>query len=195
MGLAKGRPQSIGVVWDQDEVNVVRHEAVGPDLDPGRTAARGEKVAIDGVVRVVEDGLLSPIATLRPCGWRWRPTTLGCSLVRRITPGALTLSFWFCSCRPMASERTGRMYCPASFPNLPLAHGVKDDRHVRAICRCGASAVVDTAPWIAEGLGGQPLHSFQDRMRCIPCGARSAKLEIWYRKARPSLQGAIYVFR
>jgi hypothetical protein len=94
-----------------------------------------------------------------------------------------------------STPRRGRMYCPASFPNLPLAHGIGEDRHVRALCGCGAMAVVDTTPWQTEGLGGKPLHTFQDRMRCIACGARSVPLQIWYGKARPSLQSAIYVFR
>src|SRR4051812_44919400 len=93
-----------------------------------------------------------------------------------------------------ARARTGRMYEKASFGRLPLAHGVGDDRHVRAICACGAMSVVDTSMWIAAGLGGEALWRFEDRMRC-QCGARSVPLEIWYGKARPLLQGVIYVFR
>jgi len=91
-------------------------------------------------------------------------------------------------------QRWGQAFEKASFPNLPLAHGVGDDRHVRALCACGGMSVVDTAPWIAAGEGGKPLHAFEDRMRCA-CGARSIPLEIWYGKARPSLQSGIYVFR
>lgn len=92
------------------------------------------------------------------------------------------------------TESKGRMYWDGALEGLPLAHSIGENRHLRAVCACGASSVVDTSMWIAEGLGGQPIPSFYDRMRCA-CGARSVKLEIWYRQVRPSLQGMIYVFR
>ncbi len=95
----------------------------------------------------------------------------------------------------MNTVRFGIMYEKASWPDLPLGHGVGEDRHVRAICKCGASSVVDTSMWVAAGLGGKPLPTFEDRMRCIPCGARSVPLEIWYGRVRPTLQAMIYVFR
>ena len=95
----------------------------------------------------------------------------------------------------MASDRRGVMYERASWGTLPLSHGVGEDRHIRALCGCGAAAVVDPAMWIAEGLGGARLSSFEDRMRCGACGARSVPLQVWYGRARPSFQSMIYVFR
>ena len=95
----------------------------------------------------------------------------------------------------MDSERTGRMFDRGSWGNLSLSHGVKEDRHIRAVCRCGATAIIDPSHWMSEGAGGQPLSSFEDRLRCIPCGARSVPLEIWYRQTRATYQGAIYIFR
>jgi hypothetical protein len=78
---------------------------------------------------------------------------------------------------------------------LPLAHGIAEDRHVRALCDCGASAVIDVSMWVAEGSTGLQLSSFEDRVRCGACGARRVPLQIWHQKARPTLQTAIYVFR
>ena len=84
--------------------------------------------------------------------------------------------------------RTGVMYDTASFPNLPLAHGVGvsgDDRHVRGLCSCGASGAVDIRKWIAAGLGGQPLKGFQTRLSCTACGVEDVRLEVWYGPAEP----------
>lgn len=77
------------------------------------------------------------------------------------------------------------MYNLASFPRLPLAHGVGKDRHIRADCDCGAFGVIDPSPWIEAKEGGQPLLSFRTRLRCTRCGAENVTLEIWYQAARP----------
>jgi hypothetical protein len=82
------------------------------------------------------------------------------------------------------------MYDSATFPNLPLAHGVsvadRPDRHLHGVCRCGATGVVDPAPWIAAGLGGQSLRGFAARLKCLACGADGiAALEVWYRGVEP----------
>jgi hypothetical protein len=95
----------------------------------------------------------------------------------------------------MASDRRGIMYERASWGHIPLAHGIGDDRHVRAACDCGAMAVIDTAMWIAEGCAGLKLSSFEERVRCGACGARRVPLQVWYGKVRPTLQTPIYVFR
>jgi hypothetical protein len=80
--------------------------------------------------------------------------------------------------------------------NLPLAHGVGPDRHLRARCAsCARLVVFDPAPWIAARLGSLPLASFETRLRCL-CGARRASLEIWTGPA-PGHAGdnSIYAFR
>jgi hypothetical protein len=80
--------------------------------------------------------------------------------------------------------------------DLPLAHGVGPDRHLRASCRsCGRQVVFDPTPWIGERLGGHRLTWFESRLRCL-CGGRSARLEIWTGPAPTTELGAgIYPFR
>src|SRR5471030_2466887 len=92
-------------------------------------------------------------------------------------------------------ERSGRMYSAATFPNLPLAHGVGPDRHLRAYCRCGAWAVIDPSRWIADKLGGAPLTSFYARLRCTQCGARSVPIEVWNGVGQDERPGVIWAWR
>lgn len=93
----------------------------------------------------------------------------------------------------MAADGSGRMYEAASWSHLPLAHGIGPGRHIRALCRCGVQAVIDPTPWAPEG--GRRLTSFEDRLRCGACGARSVPLEIWYGHEPPTLAPDIWIFR
>jgi hypothetical protein len=43
---------------------VVRHQAPGPNLDPGRAAILGEQVAIKRIVGLAEEGARTAIAAL-----------------------------------------------------------------------------------------------------------------------------------
>jgi hypothetical protein len=45
-------------------VNVVRHQAPGPYLDPGRGAIGGEQVAIKRIVGLAEEGPRAAVAAL-----------------------------------------------------------------------------------------------------------------------------------
>jgi len=90
-------------------------------------------------------------------------------------------------------QHTGRMFDAITFGHYPLAHGVGPDRHLRAVCACGASVVLDPTPWIEAHDGGKPLTSFWERLRC-KCGARSVPLEIWYQTAPPD-NGPVWIWR
>jgi len=78
-----------------------------------------------------------------------------------------------------------------------LSHGIGEDRHLRAVCAvCDRRVIFDPAPWVAQGLCGLPLTSFESRLRCV-CGARRARLEVCSGPA-PDGGGAdrtIYAFR
>jgi hypothetical protein len=77
--------------------------------------------------------------------------------------------------------------------DLPLSVGLRDDRHVRAMCACGVVVVLDMRPWADEQ--DLPLSRFEDRVRCTRCGARSVHLEVWFGPQRAKPQDAIYMFR
>jgi hypothetical protein len=43
---------------------MIRHQAIGPDLDPLRTAKRGHQFEVGGIVLLAEERLLATIAAL-----------------------------------------------------------------------------------------------------------------------------------
>ena len=64
-----------------------------------------------------------------------------------------------------------------------------------ARCACGREAVVNPAPWIAQGLSRQLVRDLEHRLRCV-CGARQAQLEIrGLAEAPGNGAGGIHVFR
>jgi hypothetical protein len=65
MRLAERRAQAVRIGRRQDQMHVVGHQAVGPHRDARRPAALRQQRAICGVVVVVEEDLLAPVAALR----------------------------------------------------------------------------------------------------------------------------------
>src|SRR4051794_19828261 len=57
-------PQTISVGWHQDEMNVIGHQAPGPDRDIGSLAAFRQEVAVERVVVVAEEHAGTTIAAL-----------------------------------------------------------------------------------------------------------------------------------
>lgn len=64
MGLANGPAQSILRGRNGDQVDVIGHQAVGPDLDPALPARLGHQVEIRDVVLVAEKRLLPTVPPL-----------------------------------------------------------------------------------------------------------------------------------
>ncbi len=58
--LAQGLAQAVFVPRHQDQVHVVRHQAIGPDRHP----VLGQELDIGALVPVVEEGLEPPVAPL-----------------------------------------------------------------------------------------------------------------------------------
>jgi len=55
MGRAEGEGQAVLAGAAEDQVNMVGHQAIGPDLDRGLAHLLGEQVAIDLLVAVFEE--------------------------------------------------------------------------------------------------------------------------------------------
>src|SRR5882757_7377118 len=64
MHARQGAAEPVRIGRHQDEVDVVRHQAPGPHLDPGGAAILGEHVAIKRIVAVAEEGPRTAVATL-----------------------------------------------------------------------------------------------------------------------------------
>ena len=62
--VGEGAPQSVGVGRHDDDVNVIRHQAIGPDL--GARLGRGvsQQRSIEDIIALLEEGLFAPIAAL-----------------------------------------------------------------------------------------------------------------------------------
>ncbi len=65
MHLAKSPRQVSGIPRDCDDVNMVGHEAVCPDINTTQACKLQKNGKIGGVVRFVEEYFLPPVATLR----------------------------------------------------------------------------------------------------------------------------------
>ena len=64
MRLADGPPQAILGFRRRNQMDVIGHQAIAPNLDPFLTAPLGHQFDVGRVVLVVEKGLLSTVATL-----------------------------------------------------------------------------------------------------------------------------------
>jgi hypothetical protein len=64
MRLAERARQRLGRVRHQDQMHMVGHQAVAPDLDAGLGAALGQKVAVEREVGRLEEHRLAPVAAL-----------------------------------------------------------------------------------------------------------------------------------
>ena len=72
MHRSQSAPQPIGIGGRQDQVNVVGHQDLGPDLDIGRAAGLRKQIAIKRVIGIRKEGLRSAIAALRDVMWHTR---------------------------------------------------------------------------------------------------------------------------
>jgi hypothetical protein len=78
---------------------------------------------------------------------------------------------------------------------LKLAQALLARSSLWAVCGCGREAVIDPAPWVAQGMRRQPLAQLEPRLRC-QCGARRVSLEIrGLAEAPGGPTGGIHIFR
>jgi hypothetical protein len=56
--------ESLGGFGNRDQVNVIRHQAVGPDGDAVAAAGLGQELPVEAVVRRFQKRRLAPIASL-----------------------------------------------------------------------------------------------------------------------------------
>lgn len=62
--IGKGPAQPVFVGWHDDDVDMVRHQAITPDFRPGPLCGLRQKVAVKRVVGILEKRLLPTIAPL-----------------------------------------------------------------------------------------------------------------------------------
>ena len=60
----EGAPQAVRVAGHQDQMDMVGHQAPGPDLDAGGAAGAAEEIAIEHIVRIRKERLLAAVAPL-----------------------------------------------------------------------------------------------------------------------------------
>ena len=65
MHVAEGAAQPVLVARGRDDVHVVGHQAIGPDLHPCLARGIGQQVQIQLIVAILEEGLLAAVAALR----------------------------------------------------------------------------------------------------------------------------------
>ncbi len=63
--VAEGAAETFLIARHGDDVNVVGHQAVGPDLDPCPSCRIRQQVEVQFVVAILEEGLLAAVAALR----------------------------------------------------------------------------------------------------------------------------------
>ena len=62
--LSHRQPEPGVVLRRQDQVDVVGHEAIGPDLDTPAPDLFRQKIAVDLLVAVLKENRLAPVSTL-----------------------------------------------------------------------------------------------------------------------------------
>jgi hypothetical protein len=62
--VSKCPAQAIIVGWNGDDVDMVGHQAIGPDRDIGAVRRVGQQIEIECIVAVLEKRSLAPIASL-----------------------------------------------------------------------------------------------------------------------------------
>jgi hypothetical protein len=72
VGLADGPAQGVSCRRDNDQMNMIRHEAVRPDADLVLAAPLDKQVKVRAVVILAEERRLPPIAPLRDMMWTIR---------------------------------------------------------------------------------------------------------------------------
>jgi len=65
MGLPDSSPKSLFSGRDNNQMHMIRHEAIGPNRDGVARAPLSHEVNVGAVVRVIEEGPLSPVSSLR----------------------------------------------------------------------------------------------------------------------------------
>jgi len=63
--LADGPPEGIGLRRHEDQLNVVRHQALSPYLDASLERLLGQQIAVDLLAAFLEEDGFAPVATLR----------------------------------------------------------------------------------------------------------------------------------
>jgi len=63
--LADGMRQCRSRAWYKDQMDVVRHQAIGPNLNAAPGTPFAHQPAIQGIIRVAKEHRLSAIAALR----------------------------------------------------------------------------------------------------------------------------------
>jgi hypothetical protein len=65
MGLADRAAQSLSRLRNRDEMNVIGHQAVRPDLNPLIAAPLAHQLDVRLVILIAEEGLLPTVSPLR----------------------------------------------------------------------------------------------------------------------------------
>ena len=64
MQIGKGPPQAIGLGRHQNDMNMVWHQAIGPNLAPGPRSTLGQHIQIERIVGFFKKHLPAPVAPL-----------------------------------------------------------------------------------------------------------------------------------
>jgi hypothetical protein len=65
MRLAERSPAHLGAIGDEGQINVIGHQATGPDSDAMPAASPAQEIAVELMVGVGEEHGFAPISTLR----------------------------------------------------------------------------------------------------------------------------------
>lgn len=64
MEMAEGAPQPVLVGRSGNDVNMIGHQAVGPDLDIGPARGIGQQIEVERIVTLLKERPLAPVAAL-----------------------------------------------------------------------------------------------------------------------------------
>jgi len=85
VGLGEGRPQAVLVARNHHEVDVIGHQAIGPDRNAELSARFREPIAIEFIVPRLEENASTKISPLSHVMWRVRDDDSGNACHRGIS--------------------------------------------------------------------------------------------------------------
>ena len=70
MRLTERAPERFGAIGNEDQMNMIGHQAIGPDSDAMLAALLAQEIAVEFIVGVGEEHGFAPISALRHMVWQ-----------------------------------------------------------------------------------------------------------------------------
>jgi hypothetical protein len=157
MRLAERVAQTELIAWDQDQVQMIRHEAVDQHLRATRATGRRQQSPILGVVLIAKKGPLASMTALFHMMWKPWDNHSWKSRHRSVNPSSRKPHFVFQPIRSILSRELGKLSPELQLPTPINGRRPPSRRRCRASSMC---QLADLPPGCGEGRSGKVSRTF-----------------------------------